>query len=170
MFRFLGAIFIIGGAAAGGIIISANVKQSIKLHYDWLQILQLFHSEIEFKLTSMSDLCIQVMECSSPVFKNIFNSMYVSLVDAPGKSIGVQMHHAIDAYGGSLPKELKKIMTELFDVLGHQDVYAQLRAIDYAKYRTNIVLNSLEKDKTEKSHSYRVIGVCAGVAIAIVLL
>lgn len=170
MIRWVGFIFVVSGAAAAGMTMAAGVKRAVNLLREWSCILREMRSEIEFHLTPLGELCGILADNASDLLKPVFYSVKMKLSDVPGRPAGIQMREALSLYGQRIPIELRKIIIELFDALGRQDVYAQMRAIDIAQQRTQLALDTLEKDKAERCRSYRVISVCAGIAVAVILI
>lgn len=170
MIRWIGFVLVVSGAAAAGISMAAAVRRSGEFYRQAQMALLHMKAEIEFKLTPLAEICGQLaVSCRQPL-AGIFGAVETSLHLAPGRPCGVQMRRALQQKGLSMPEELKKTLTELFDTLGKQDVYAQLRAIDMAERRLQSALDELQREKKDRCRSYRVIGVCAGLAVAVILI
>lgn len=170
MIRWIGFVLVVSGAAATGMTMAANVKRTVNLLREWVNILREMRSEIEFHLTPLGELCGILADGASAPIKNILYSVEKKLSDVPGRPAGIQMRESLSVNGQGIPVELKKIIIDLFDALGRQDVYAQIRAIDMAQQRTQSALQSLESEKKDRCRTYRVISVCAGIAIAVILI
>lgn len=170
MIRWIGILFIVFGATATGLTMAANVKHTVKTMQKFISILCEMRAEIEFHLTPLGELCGKISEKAEAPLKNVFKNVQQRLYAVPGRPVGIQMREAIFHCGQTVPRDLKDILTDLFDALGKQDVYAQLRAIDLAHKRTENALNTLENDKNERCKTYRIISICAGIAAAVILI
>ena len=170
MVRLIGFLCVAAGAAASGFGIASEVKKQCVFYRRLLDALEFLRTEIEFHLTPLRDICNQLSGMVGKPLDVIFHEVGNSLSDAAGRPAGVLMRRAILNQGTGLPKAGREVMEGLFDVLGKQDVIAQVRAVDLSIERTKSALNQLEKEKQDRCRTYRTIGICAGLAVAVILL
>lgn len=170
MIRCVGFIFIIIGATATGFGIAFSVQRQCIFYRQLIGVLEFMKAEIEFRLTPLGEIYAQIGEGEAHFLRGIFLKMKAAQLQSPGRPAGVTMRRILQNCGTNIPKEGKCILMELFDVLGRQDVMAQIRALDYAEKRTQMALETIEKEKTNRCRTYRTIGICAGLALAVILV
>ena len=168
MIRWLGFILVVSGGAATGIFMARSVRRKLEVCRELISALELMRGEIEFRLTPLGEICKQLGEVCKKPLGPVFSQIADDFISAPGRPSGVQMRRALQ--GQPLPEEPKAVLTELFDSFGKQDVYAQLRAIDLAERRIQLTLDELQGEKKERCQIYRMIGVCTGLAVAVILI
>lgn len=168
MIRWFGFILVVSGASAAGIFMSHSVQRKAEICTELISALEFMRGEIEFRLTPLGEICNHLgLVCKKPLGQ-VFSFVADALKSAPGRPSGVQMRRALQRQ--PLPEEAKVVLTELFDSCGKQDVLSQLRAIDLAERRMQLTLDVLQKEKNERCRTYRMIGICAGLAVAVILI
>ena len=166
MIRWIGFCFIVSGGAYFGFLLSADVKRCRKLYEEMLHVLGYMKTEIEFRLTPLHVICKALaQQCSQPL-SQIFEELY------GGEQLLTErnMEVLLEKYENILPGALKRQLKVLFLELGKQDVCAQLSAIELCRQGITVELEKLQTDGKERSRSYRIIGVCAGLAVAVILI
>lgn len=69
-----------------------------------------------------------------------------------------------------LSPELGQALGELGRELGRFDLPGQLRGLERARDRCRRMLEAIQKNRVARLREYRTLGLCAGVALAILLL
>lgn len=170
MIRTVGFICIVLGAGATGYCMAADVRRKEEQLQQLLMALTYMKGEIEFMLKPLGEVCFEISNrCTCKHLRETFLSVSKSIGNAPGRPAGQQMRRALSG-NVYLEYGTKEILFDLFSCLGRQDVYAQVRAIAAAERRVEASLEQLQREKTERKRSYRVLGLCAGLAIAVILI
>ncbi len=170
MLRWLGFFCIVGGAAATGFSMASDVRKKEEQLLRLLAALQYMKGEIEFLLTPVGQVCREIsQQCANKPLRNVFVAVADDLERSPGRPVGQIMRKQLGTEHGIFD-DVKRILTDLFSCLGRQDVYAQVRSIATAQQRAETILEMHLKEKNERRHSYRVLGVCTGLALAIILI
>jgi hypothetical protein len=65
---------------------------------------------------------------------------------------------------------LKKLLLDLGRTLGHFDLDGQIQGIEAVRQEAVASLDKLTKDKEARLRSYQTLGLCAGAALAILLM
>jgi len=170
MIRWLGFVMIVGGASAAGILMATGVKRSLILYQQSIAALVYMKNEIEFQLTPIDKIAFELGNRLDAPLSSVFRALYSAIHFVPGIPLGLQMQHALAQTTQSFPLELKRTLTSLFDLLGKQDMLAQIRAINLAEERLNQEIQRLNAEKKERTRAYRTIGMCAGLALAVILI
>lgn len=70
----------------------------------------------------------------------------------------------------ALKKQESEMLQNALLGIGKTDTYGQLKYIDSVLQRLKGIINSAEKDCNEKAKLYRMLGVCSGAAVAIIIM
>ena len=71
---------------------------------------------------------------------------------------------------GDLPVKIRRLLAQLGYTLGRFDLDGQLQGIRSVSQRCEELLASIRNNRDERIRSYQTIGVCAGAALAIILI
>ena len=71
---------------------------------------------------------------------------------------------------GELPNRIRSILAQLGHSLGRFDLEGQIQGIRTVRRRTEESLESIRKNRDERLRSYQTLGICAGAALAIILI
>lgn len=170
MIRWLGFILVISGAAATGILMASDVKNTLKLYRQTLPALAYMKSEIEFHLTPLDKILLHLAKSQPKNIASGFGRLHDRMQTRPGVNLGMHASFAFTDEKNSYPAEWKTIMTNMFHLLGKQDVLAQIRAIELAEQNLNAAIDRLHSEKKERCRTYRTFGFCAGLAVAVILI
>ena len=80
------------------------------------------------------------------------------------------MGAALVSHGQQLPVSCVCHLRELGAVLGQYDAEEQIRALQALLDRVDVSIAQLRQGRADRCRSYEVLGVCAGCALAIILL
>lgn len=149
---------------------AGNVHKTQKVYRDALRATSFMKSEIECYLTPLHDIYEQL----SHILPKPLGALFRVLNEHARRSLGLQpaVHftRARHQMKPMLPQELTQIFAEMFDLLGRQDAVAQIRAISMAEERLNEALLRISSEKKERCRTYETIGICAGIALVIILV
>ena len=99
------------------------------------------------------------------VFLNLYRELsWQKLPDA-----GSCMHAAIQRTG-EVPARVRRLLGQLGHTLGRFDLPGQIQGIQAVRKRCEDTLADVRKNREEQLRSYQTLGICAGAALAIVLL
>lgn len=170
MIRWVGFILIVFGGAASGVLLAADVRRSLRQCRAVQNVLAYMKAEIEFHLTPLDEITKQVSAMMPHPLSAIFQSVSRDIRRMPGVPAGSLMRRALNVQRSKLAPELHGILAELFELLGKQDVLAQVRAVTLAEARLEQEIRRIDTEKKDRCRTYRTIGICAGLAIAVVLI
>ncbi len=170
MIRLVGAILIVVGSASAGFCMAGNVRRMQRIYRDALRATAYMKSEIECYLTPLHDIYTQLSHVMPKPLSTLFSALHQQARRSLGLLPAVHYSRARQMLKNPLPHELGQIFAEMFDMLGRQDAVAQIRAITLAEERLNEVLINISSEKKERCRAYETIGVCAGIALVIILV
>ena len=169
MIRVIGFIFIISGAAVTGILQAASIRFNIRMFQDLRKALVLMKSEVMYSHLNIEKMSLMASGAVLSPLSELFKAVYVGISHDPTCS-NVTILKDFFAHGSPVPAEMQDILLDLFYMLGRQDPSAQVRALELAESRVTCVLQQLETDREERCRSFRVLGICTGLALAVVLV
>ena len=166
--RFPGAIFVLVGCAAMGFSAASNYKKRIAVIKSFLSLLENMITEVSCNVTPLPELCRSIAQSGS-----CFHGVMLSFSEALDMQVGPSplscMEIVLRKYPDPFP-EYKIILLELAEVLGKYDLSGQIRQLENLYDTWSKTLKSLEADVTVKLRYFRVLGLCAGAALAIILV
>lgn len=168
-FKWLGALLILTACSGCGFSIAAGKRMEEKLLYQLLQILQFMEAELRYRLTPLPDLCrmaaAEVKGTLRVVFLNLNRELnWQKLPDA-----GSCMSEAIQRTG-QMPNRVRRLLVQLGHTLGRFDLEGQLQGIRAVRRRCEDALESIRKNRDQRLRSYQTLGICAGAALAVILI
>jgi stage III sporulation protein AB len=171
MIRFIGAVLLITGAAAWGLMSVLKLRSRVKNLGALISALSVMKSEICDRLTPMPELLKQLgNEATYPaslLFKNASDKM---------PSLGSRSFSAIWSQAVLNTPELlltpqeALVLTELGMCLGRYDIGEQRSAIQYAQRRMDEYSRKAETDRERNSKVHAFLGVAAGLFAVVILL
>lgn len=169
MIRVVGFILVVSGCATVGILQAASVKRTAKL-YEGLRLgLIWMKNEISYSLVPLEQATGRVAQMLPSPLNALFRRLSDSIAADPGCSLAWTASGFFE-FDNALPVQMQDILLDLLRMLGRQDTSSQVRVLELAEARVNAVLQQLEKDKAERCRSYKSLGFCAGLALAVILL
>lgn len=168
-YKWIGAILIIGSCAGFGISIAARQKREEMLLRQLSAMIDTMLWELPFQLTPLPDLVRHAAEKKTGMLGSLFWGMAEQMdrqvfPDAVS-CMEVEMPRGIQTY-----PRLKKSLLQLGTSLGRFDLEGQLKGLNAVRCQCEREFHELHQDWDTRLRSYRVLGLCAGVALAILLI
>ena len=107
--------------------------------------------------------------CSGPL-RSVLEDCAAGIRIHEAPDIGGIMGAALVSCGQLLPVSCVCHLRELGAVLGQYDADGQMRALQALIERVDVSIAQLRQGRADRCRSYEVLGVCAGCALAIILL
>lgn len=167
--KWIGAILIFVSCTACGFSIAAGKRKEEQLLLQLLGIFQLMESELQYRLTPLPELCRMAAVESKGMVREIFINLYQELSEQKLPDAGSCMAAAIRK-NGEIPTRIRSILSQFGYSLGRYDLEGQLQGIQTVKKRSEESLKNIQKNRDERLRSYRTLGICAGTALAIILI
>ncbi len=106
---------------------------------------------------------------SGGCLRRLFLDLAGALDAHSGSDVEQCLRTSLDKQPG-IPMRLRKRIWQLGRTLGRFDLDGQLRGIESAREGCRRELRELERNRQQRLRSYRTLGLCAGAALAILLL
>ena len=167
--RLIGALMVVIGCSAFGFILSATHKREVRTLRQLICILDYMECELQYRLTPLPDLMRQSAMESNGVLKTVFGILANELEDQISPNVSHCMRSALDQ-SGEIPSVTKQCLSALGQTLGRFDLQGQLTGLDAVRHLCRGKLEALEQDKKARLRCYQTLGICAGAALAILLI
>lgn len=169
MIRWLGVICILGSCGYVGFSMAGRCLGEIRSLEMLDRSLELMICQMEYRLTDIPELCdILSSACSGPVRK-VFLELGKEVQKRDTPNAAVAMALAIERTP-ELPPACGEILQSLSTGLGKMDLAGELRDLEYARSQVKQNLEARRAGREGRVKSYRVLGLCGGAALAILLL
>lgn len=167
--KLLGAVLIVAACGGFGFMIAASHKREEKTLSQLLLLLDYMESELQYRLTPLPLLCRQAaQEGSSPIHKS-FSFLAQELESQISPDVSRCMTAALSKTK-ELPRYTHKAMLMLGHSLGRFDIAGQLKGLAFVRQECNRDLEKISKNKDMRLRSYQTLSLCAGAAMAILLI
>lgn len=166
--KLIGTLIIIVGCGGFGFRLATTHRRVEKELRQFLIALDQMQCELEYRLTPLPELCRLAGETSSGGVRKLFITLCRELESQIAPDAQCCMNAAVAA--SDLPPVLKNLFWELGKTLGRFDLTGQLRGLEAVRKDTNLALDKLTKNQDVRLRSYQTLGLCAGAALAILLL
>lgn len=167
--KWIGAIFIIAGCGGCGFSVAAAGKREIRMLREFLRAVQFMECELQYKLTTLPELCRKAGNTTSGNVREVFVNLARELDWQTEPDAGSCMNEALKKSSG-LPMRLHRMFFQLGATLGRFDLSGQLKDLKQISLSCEDALRECCQDQEIRFRSYRTLGLCAGAALAILLL
>ena len=169
MIKTVGILLVILGASGTGFSLAFSVRQTVSLTQQLLSALEQMKNEIAFRRTPLPEL-MRLLETQSrgPV-ATFFGRLAGELSRRQSRSVEAIVRSQAAAVRAFSPP-VRQILVQLGGGLGQYDAQGQIRSIDLAVLRLQNLLEQYRADQQSRIRSYCTLGVCGGLAIAILAL
>lgn len=169
MIQWIGALCVIGACGSCGFSMAATYKY---LERDLRQLknsLEIMSCQMEYRLTALPELCgIVSSACTGPIAR-LFHSLGQKLESGGVSDVEGAMLLAVEETG-SLPSQCVRILRQLAGILGQTHLGGQIKGLEAVSSEIQRELDQLVMEKEGRMRSYRALGLCGGMALAILLL
>lgn len=167
--RLVGSLFIILGCGGFGFTMAAAYKKEERTLRQFANVLEYLSCELQYRLTPLPQLCRQAaMECNGSL-----NKIFVSFADELDMQLSADAElcmKAVLAKHDDIPGQTKDLMLLLGHSLGRFDLDGQLKELEYVRQECRSRLRQLAEHKDTRLRTYQTLGLCAGAALAILLI
>lgn len=168
-YKWIGAALIIGACGGTGYSIGAAYRKEEQLLRNTLSAMKFMESELQYRLTPLPQLCRRTARMVKGTVGSLLEELALQLEKQLFPEASDCMLSAINAHP-DLPKSLRQICRELGRSLGQLDLEGQLAGLESACDLCRRKIAKLEHNRDQRLRSYQTLGICAGVALAILLI
>ncbi|MBE6943559.1 MAG: hypothetical protein E7453_04770 [Ruminococcaceae bacterium] len=169
IWKVIGGLLVIVGCGGFGFLVAAGVKKEERYLRELLEALEFMSSELKYRMTSLPELIGRASAYTSGALWQVFSILDRELTTQIAPNAEACLKVAVENTEG-IPVLTGKMLRMLGRNLGKFDLSGQISGINFVKDACRENLVRIAKDKKERLRSYRTLGVCAGIALAIILL
>lgn len=167
--KIMGAVLIVAACGGFGFMVAASHLKEEKGLRQLLMILDYMECELQYRLTPLPSLCRQAAgEGNTQVHKS-----FLYLAQELEEQISPDVYRCMSVAllkAKELPRCTHRAMLMLGHSLGRFDLEGQLKGLAFVRQQCNLDLDKLCKNRDTRLRSYQTLGLCAGAAMAILLV
>lgn len=167
--KWLGVVFVVGSCGGVGFSAALAYEKQERILYQLLRILNYMACELQYRLLPLPDLCkLASRECSGTV-RRVLSALAEELERQMEPDVPSCMQTVLQKE--TMPsRRIRRLFLMLGRSLGRFDLTGQLRGLEEVRAACERELEPLARQKQNAIRSYRTLGICAGAALAILLL
>lgn len=160
-----GCVFLACGVIGFGA--AASLRKEEQLLMQSRRLLEKMESELFCRATSLPQLCLCVDGCGKQLER-----IYHSLSECLNEQVFSDASGCMEAVlcREKLPQSVENVHKMLGQTLGGYDLGGQLEELAAVKAACQDAIDTLRENMTQRVRSYQTLGLCAGAALAIVLV
>ena len=167
--RIIGAILIILSCSAVGYYLVLNHKKEEKTLSQLIAVLDFMECELQYRLTPLPELCRMAAAENRGIVCDLMLTLANELDSQISPDASACMNAAITKHA-KLPERTKSLLLKLGGSLGRFDMDGQLRGLENARQLCRKEMDSLGANRDQRLKNYQTLAICAGVALAILLI
>lgn len=169
--KLAGVLFVILSATSVGLKIASSLRKRCRRISQLLTALQVMCSEIGHCGTPLPQTFALMAVSAEDEVERLFSSMAKTMDKRRWLDPQTAMAQALqDEPLLGEDREVVEILLSLSATLGKYDRKSQLKALEQAKGKLEQLLQSARQECSVKSKTYEVLGICAGLSVAILLI
>lgn len=171
LLKLLGVLLVVGSTSAVGFSTAASVRRQSRQLRELIDRLREMKGEIAYRLTPLPELLLQQAEACRTEVRAFFQRFAELLCERTPRSVASAGAMALERTKGlALEAQTLEEVRSLCQSLGKLDLEGQLQSLELTADRLERQFAALEAGKRARCRSYQTIGVCAGLAAAVILL
>ena len=169
MLKYVGALLIVASCGFVGLGIARNHKQTLYELEQLMIALDYMQMELQYQKTPLPSLCQKAAEHISGKISRVFQNFSQELDKQVSPNPAICMAATIDNCCENWI-EIKPLLLHLGNVLGKFDLEGQKKGLAAVHNEAKAKLDQLTINKENRVRGYQTLGLCAGAAVAILLL
>lgn len=169
MFKLIGAALVILGCGSFGFVLAAAHRKEVHILRNLITALSYMKCELQFHKTSLPLLCRKTAACTNGPVGKYFNALAQELESQICPDVRSCSAHAL-SNTKELPTSVRACIQKLSNTLGAFDLKGQLNGLEYASRQAEQALDNLLQNQDQRLRNYQTLGLCAGAALAILLV
>lgn len=167
--KWIGALFIIIGCGGVGFSFAAVHRREEQSLRHLTAALDYIECELQYRLTPLPELCKLAGQENQGCIKNVLLSLATELENQTSPDV-IHCMNAVFAVEKDIPKRTRNALEVLAQSLGRFDLEGQLKGLNAARNVCRRDLEELSVNREVRLRSYQTLGLCAGAALAILLV
>ena len=168
MLRIIGAVLVVASSTGVGFMLAANCKAQERTLKQLIQALRHMACRLAYCMPPLPELCRSSAAVAGgtvgAVLERFSSELETNRYSDPAVCMGFVLADA------KLPQISKYVLQMLGGALGNFDLEGQLKAINAVHLECQAQLASISQNKDVRIRNYQTLGICAGAALAILLI
>ena len=169
MIKWIGAALIIGIFSWFGYSMAAAHRREEQALRSLIGALDYMQCELQYRMTPLPELCRQAGEQERNAVGYVL-LMLARELECKVSPDAEQSMCIVLENGGNLPVYTRKAFELLGSTLGRFDLDGQIMGLENVRAFCRSELDKLSENRNEKLRNYQTLGLCAGTALAIILM
>ncbi len=169
--KLLGILFVVISASSVGWSLSMSVRRRCQVLSQLLSSLRYMKSELSFRSTPLPQTFAAMAEGAEGSVQSYFSVISSEMTQKcwlrPRTAMEMAAVRLTELPAGD---PARQVLRELGNGLGKFDLESQLQEIDTALFRLEELRKHADGERTLRCKTYQTLGVCAGLALAILLI
>lgn len=157
-------------AGSVGLRMAQSVRAEDRELRQLQRVLELMRCEIQGSAAPVEELCERAQAVCRGQLRLLLEDCAALIRTREAADVGQIMEACLLRQAQQMPVSCVCHLRELGEVLGRYDREGQLQALEALLRRVGDSIDRLQQGKADRCRSYEVLGVCAGCALAILLL
>ena len=167
--KWIGAILVIAGCGGFGFSLAAVHRLEELSLRDLIRALDFMECEISYRMTPLPEVCAMAARENHGCVKRVLSLLAQKMEEQVSPDVDRCMA-AVLATVGEIPKYTRGAFSLLGRSLGRFDLDGQMKSLEGVRSTCRMKLGELTTNKEARLRSYQTLGICAGAALAIILI
>lgn len=169
MLKLIGACMIVAACGGVGFSMAWNYKKEEASLRQLIKALDFLYCELECRLTTLPQACYRTSGVCTGCVKELFRELAKELESQVAPDAQCCVRAAL-ARVANTPLRTQSAFFRLGDTIGMFHLEGQLRGLQSVQQECEKELEELEANRSHRLRSYQTLGLCAGAALAILLV
>lgn len=165
----LGAVLVIFSCSTCGLRIATGYRKEYRQLQQLTHALSEMESELQYRLTVLPELVAHASSRTSGELREILLSFSENLTHHQFPDAGSCMQSALSSHE-QLSERVLELLEFLGLSLGRFDLSGQLNSLHQLEYMLEREMKLLEQDLPMRLRCYRILGICTGIGLSVILL
>ena len=168
-YKWIGAVLIIAGCGGFGFSLAGNHRAQEKSLRNLIGILDYMACELQFRMTPLPELCTAAGREVRGALASVFADLGQELRKCCNADVSACMESVLKKHP-PLPELTRDNLILLGQSLGRFDLSGQLKGLEAVRAACRLSLEGLSQNRDVRLRNYQTLGLCAGAALAIILI
>ena len=169
IYKLLGAAIITLSCGGFGLSMALAHRKEVRALQSLINAINFMKCELEYHCIPLPELCRKTARISQSIIGKFFSELSNALESQICPDTKTCVKYALSKMNYQ-PRAVRNIILELSDTLGCFNLSGQLDGLVQAVRQAEKVLNELTFEQDVRLRRYQTLGLCAGAALAILLM
>ena len=169
IYKWIGAVLIVMGCGGFGFAIASSHRREFATLKKLISALDYMECELQYRLTALPELCRMAAAENKGIVCDLMLTLANELDSQISPDVSTCMTAAL-AKHPKFPERAKRLMRKLGGSLGRFDMDGQIRGLENTRQLCRKEMELLSDHRDQRLKNYQTLAICAGVALAILLI